>query len=124
MKNIKAFAIILLIWFLGEILSGLLKNIIVIPGSILGFIILFLLLQLKIIKLDMMSEMADFFLKHMTLLLIPIAISFISYFDVIKESIVPILLTGVAVTIVSLIITMKFVDLLVLASNRRKESQK
>lgn len=124
MKNIKAFAIILLIWFTGELLSNLIKNIIVIPGSILGFIMLFLLLQFRVLKVGMLAEMADFFLEHMTLLLIPIAISFISYFKVIGESIVPILITGVAVTIVSMILTMKFVDILVSVSNKRRETKK
>lgn len=120
MKNIKAFAIILLIWFTGELLSGLIKNIIVIPGSILGFIMLFMLLQLRLLKVEMLSEMADFFLGHMTLLLIPIAISFIGYFKVIGESIIPILMTGVLVTIISMILTMKFVDILVSMYNKRK----
>ena len=124
MKNIKAFAIILMIWFAGELLSELIKKIIVIPGSILGFIILFLLLQFRLLKVDLLSEMADFFLGHMTLLLIPIAISFISYFKVIGESIVPILMTGVVVTIVSMILTMKFVDILVSLSNKRGERKK
>jgi holin-like protein len=124
MKNIKAFAIILLIWFAGELLSNLINNIIVIPGSILGFMILFLLLQFRVLKVDLLAEMADFFLGHMTLLLIPIAISFISYFKVIGESIVPILMTGVVVTIVSMVLTMKFVDILVSVSNKRRETKK
>lgn len=120
MNNIIAFTIILIIWFIGEIVSGWIHKYIIIPGSILGFVFLFVLLQTKIIKLELMAEMADFFLKHMTLLLIPIAISFISYFDVIKADIVPILITGVGVTIISMILTMKFVDILVKIAEKRK----
>ena len=121
MKNIKAFAIILVIWFIGELLSGLIHEVIIIPGSILGFVILFSLLQIKILKIELMSDMADFFLKHMTLMLIPVAISFISYFETIGANIIPILICGVVMTIISLVATMKFVDFLVLASNRRKK---
>jgi|GEM_PF-1550213 len=121
MKNIKAFTIILVIWFIGELLSGLIHEVIIIPGSILGFVMLFILLQLKVIKVELMSDMADFFLKHMTLMLIPVAISFISYFETIGANIIPILICGVVMTIISLVATMKFVDFLVLASNRRKK---
>ncbi len=105
-------------------MSDLLKNIITVPGSILGFIILFFLLQSKLLKVELLEEMADFFLGHMTLLLIPIAISFISYFKVIGDSIVPILLTGVVVTIVSMVLTMKFVDILISICNKKREAKK
>ena len=121
MKNIKAFTIVLIIWFAGELISGWIRDFIIIPGSILGFITLFILLQLKIVKLELMNDMADFFLKHVTLMLIPVAISFISYFDVIGANIIPILICGVIVTIISLVLTMKFVDILVNASEKRKK---
>ncbi len=121
MKNIKAFTIVLIIWFAGELISGWIRDFIIIPGSILGFITLFILLQLKIVKLELMNDMADFFLKHVTLMLIPVAISFISYFDVIGANIIPILICGVVVTIISLVLTMKFVDILVNASEKRKK---
>jgi len=123
MKNIKAFTIILIIWFVGELISGWICGFLIIPGSILGFIILFTLLQLKVVKLELMDDMADFFLKHVTLMLIPVAISFISYFDVIGVNIIPILISGVVVTIISLILTMKFVDILVTLSEKRKKAK-
>lgn len=122
MKNIKAFTIILIIWFFGELISGWIHDFIIIPGSIIGFILMFLLLQFKVIKLELMNDMADFFLKHVTLMLIPVAISFISYFDVIGANIIPILICGVIVTIISLVLTMKFVDILVLISEKRKKA--
>ena len=121
MKNIKAFTIVLIIWFAGELISGWIRDFIIIPGSILGFITLFILLQLKIVKLELMNDMADFFLKHVTLMLIPVAISFISYFDVIGANIIPILICGVVVTIISLVLTMKFTDILVSISEKRKK---
>ena len=123
MKNIKAFTIILIIWFAGELISGWIHDFIIIPGSILGFIMLFVLLQLKIVKLELMNDMAEFFLKHVTLMLIPVAISFTSYFKDLRENNTPILICGVVVTIISLILTMKFVDVLVSVSEKRKKVQ-
>ena len=42
--------IILGIWAVGELISSLISNIITMPGTIIGMIILFLLLQFKIMK--------------------------------------------------------------------------
>ena len=50
MKIFNQLGIILGIWAGGEIISSLFKNIINIPGTIIGMIILFLFLQFKVIK--------------------------------------------------------------------------
>ena len=47
MKIFNQIGILLGVWAAGEVVSQFIKNIINIPGSILGMIILFLLLQLK-----------------------------------------------------------------------------
>ena len=49
MKIFNQIGILLGVWA-GEVVSQFIKNIINIPGSILGMIILFLLLQFKIIS--------------------------------------------------------------------------
>ena len=121
MKNITAFALVLFIWFIGELISMLIYNFIMIPGSILGFILMFLLLQLGIIKIELISDLADFFMKHITLLLIPLLISFITHFDVIGSNIALLLLTGIGVSLISLMITMKFVDILVRITDTRRK---
>ena len=50
MKVFNQIGILLGVWAAGELVSQFIKNIISIPGSILGMIILFLLLQFKVIR--------------------------------------------------------------------------
>ena len=49
MKIFNQIGILLGVWAAGEVVSQFIKNIINIPGSILGMIILFLLLNLKLL---------------------------------------------------------------------------
>jgi holin-like protein len=52
-----------------------------IPGSVIGMIILFLLLLLKIIKLSWIDEGAKFMVRHLTLFFIPATVGIIDYLD-------------------------------------------
>ena len=52
MKLLKQFSLILVILALGEYISSIISNFTVIPGSIIGIIILFLLLKIGIIKIQ------------------------------------------------------------------------
>ena len=45
MKILNQLAIILGVWALGEYISSFIQNIVVIPGSIIGMILLFILLK-------------------------------------------------------------------------------
>ena len=56
MKIFNQLGIILGIWAVGELISSLLSNIITMPGTIIGMIILFLLLQFKIMKEETIKE--------------------------------------------------------------------
>ena len=109
----KSFAIVVGVWGLGEVFSLLIKPVILIPGSIMGMILMFVFLKTKLIKLEMVEDIAGFFLQHITLFIIPFGVAFVKYWDVIRSNIFAILLCGVVATIISLILTMKFVDLLI-----------
>lgn len=50
-----------------------------IPGSILGFVALFLLLKLKVIKLSWVEKGADFLLANLLLFFIPAAVGIVQY---------------------------------------------
>ena len=49
MKVFNQLAIILGIWAVGEYISSMISSFVLIPGSIIGMILLFLMLQFKII---------------------------------------------------------------------------
>lgn len=119
MDKIKSLAIILTIWALGEAISVIIKPIVAIPGSIIGMILLFVLLRTKIIKLASIEEVTNFFLQHITLLILPFGVAFVKYWDIIQENFLVIILVGVVSTIVSFVLTMKFVDLLISISKKK-----
>ena len=63
-----------------------------IPSSIYGLIILFLLLNFKIIKPKQIKKTADFLLKLMPIMFIPAGVGIMESYSAIKPFIIPILL--------------------------------
>ena len=86
MKIFNQIGILLGVWASGEVVSQFIKNIINIPGSILGMIILFLLLQFKIISEEKIKDVADFLLGNMGIFFIPAGVSLIQSLGLIKEN--------------------------------------
>ena len=86
MKIFNQIGILLGVWAAGEVVSQFIKNIINIPGSILGMIILFLLLQFKIISEEKIKDVADFLLGNMGIFFIPAGVSLIQSLGLIKEN--------------------------------------
>ena len=60
MKTLNQLAIILGLWALGEYISSFIQSVVVIPGSIIGMILLFILLKAKVIKLESINEVISF----------------------------------------------------------------
>lgn len=63
------------------------------PAPVLGIIILFILLEFKIVKDIWIKDFCEFILKDMILFFIPLFVGIISYYDIIIKNIVPILIT-------------------------------
>ena len=113
MKIIKQLTILFTIWAFGELMSFLLRSIILIPGSILGMLILFILLNFKVIKMDMIKEVVDFLLENIAFFVIPAGVSLMNYYGLITENLLPILICGIGITFITMTITMKLVDILI-----------
>ena len=75
MKILNQLAIILGLWALGEYISSFIQSVVVIPGSIIGMILLFILLKAKVIKLESINEVSNFFLDNMAIFFITIFVS-------------------------------------------------
>ncbi len=71
------------------------------PGSVLSMIILFLLLFFRVVRVDQIQQKADFLLKNMAFFFIPAGIGIISSFDIIRDSILPLVFIAVAATILT-----------------------
>lgn len=100
MKYLKQFLIILAISFVGEILHMLLP--LPIPASIYGILILFTLLETKLLPLRLVKETGDFLIEIMPVMFLPAAVGIIDSWEVIEPS----LLAYLTVTIVSTVLVM------------------
>ncbi len=73
MKIFSALALASVIAFASELLSGLLLP--MIPGSVIGIIIMTILLYSKSIKYKTIEEVSGFFLDNLVFFLIPVVVS-------------------------------------------------
>lgn len=90
-----------------------------IPGTILGIILVFILLETKIIRLEWIETGANYLVGNLMLFLIPSAVGVIQYKDLLSEN----GLTLIAVIIISSITVMVFTGLFAqnMPRGKRKE---
>ncbi|WP_223266422.1 CidA/LrgA family protein [Gelidibacter gilvus] len=81
-KLLKAFLILFLFLGLGELIKYFIE--IPIPGNILGMVLIFIALKLKLIKLEWVKPASDTLLNYLVLFFIPFGVGLMSYFDFIN----------------------------------------
>lgn len=112
MKLLKELAIYFGITFISEIIAKLLP--INIPPSIIGIVIMFTLLELKVLKTEDVEMTGDYLIKIMPILFVPAGVGLIKYLDVLKIVAVPMvfvitLSTAIVMTAVG-VVTQKLVE--------------
>ncbi|WP_313374363.1 CidA/LrgA family protein [Chishuiella sp.] len=70
------------------------------PSSIIGLVLLFILLQKKVVKVDEISSFSGFLIKNMGIFFVPPCVAMLNYFDILGKSIVPILVATLLSTII------------------------
>ena len=95
MKYLGQIFIILLVSFVGELLNTLIP--LPIPASIYGIILLFCLLEFRVIPLRAVKETGDFLVSIMQLMFIPAAVGLLEAWDVIRPNWLP----YIAITVIS-----------------------
>jgi holin-like protein len=103
MKYLIQFSIILLFLLLGEITTHLLN--IPIPSAVVGMGYLLFALLTKIIKIEQIQETSDFLLSNMLLFFVPLGVSLVTTFDIIRDSWIQIIVIVVGSTFIVLGIT-------------------
>lgn len=81
--------LIILIWGVGELINRLVLP--VLPGSVIGMVILFLLLYFKVIKVKHIKEVSDFVIKNLAFFFVHATVGIISSYGIIKDDILSIL---------------------------------
>lgn len=113
MKIFNQLGIILGIFAMGEIISSLFSSVIKIPGAIMGMILLFLLLQFKVIKEEKIKDVADFLLNNMAIFFVPAGVSLINSLGLIGDNILVLVLTSTIATIIVMLATGMTVEFMI-----------
>ena len=74
--------IILATYFIGQLLQTLFH--LPIPGTVIGLLLLFLALQIRIIKVEMIEDVCEFLISNMSFLFIPAGVGLMTAFGVLK----------------------------------------
>ncbi|MBT2146087.1 CidA/LrgA family protein [Clostridioides difficile] len=120
MKVFNQLVIILSIWVIGEYISSFIQGIILIPGSIVGMLLLFLLLQFKVLDLSSIENVSGFFLDNMAIFFIPAGVSLIKSLDLIRENVLVLLLVICLSTLIVMYTTGIIVEKMI---KRRKKDK-
>ena len=100
MKFVLQFLIIMVFAFVGELLHYFIP--LPIPASIYGIVLLFLALELKVVKVSDIEQTSSFLIAIMPLMFLPPAMGVIESWDLIQGAWLP----YVVVTVVSTVVVM------------------
>ena len=103
MKYLKQLMIILGAYLLGVAIQFMFN--LPIPGTVLGLVILFLGLYSGIIKVEMIEDMCEILISHMSFLFVPAGVGLITSFNLLSENIVALSLIILISTIIVWLIT-------------------
>jgi holin-like protein len=97
----------------GNFISNLIADIIVIPGNIIGMVILLTLLTTNVLKLSMIEETGNFMLKYMGFFFVPLTVGLMESYKLIQSSIIQIVVILVLSCIIVMFVSGKVTDLLI-----------
>lgn len=122
MKLLRELLIILVFYFVGEILTKLLN--LPVPGNIMGMILLLILLCTNVVKLEMVDTVANFLLEHLAFFFIPAGVGLLTSLVVINDSFIRLLIVCFISTIITIAVTALVVDFMTKEKNKGAKKQK
>lgn len=99
---LKAIMIVFGCLFLGQLIVGLFD--LPLPPSVIGLILLFLALQVGLVKLATIEKLAKVLMDYLVLLVVPACISIMQYLDIIRDDFW-VLIIGVSVSTILVLLT-------------------
>ena len=122
MKYIKQFILILAISFAGELLKYLLP--LPVPASIYGLVILFILLETGILKLDAVKETSVFLIEIMPLMFIPAGVGLMESWGDLNSMLVEVVVIILVSTVLVMGVSGKVTELVLKRSANKKGETK
>lgn len=105
--------IIYIIYSVGNFISSLISNIIVIPGNIIGMVILLLLFTSNVLKISMIEETSSFMIKYMSFFFVPSTVGIMESYKLIQDSIIEIMIILIVSCILVMYVSCKVTDVLI-----------
>ncbi len=121
MRLLLQLALILSVCFIGDVLHRVCG--IPLPGNILSMLILLLLLCTKIVKVEQIEEMSNFFLKRLPFFFLPPAVGIISTYELLEGNILLLIFLCILVTVATIAASGKATDILLGLLERRKNRE-
>ncbi len=122
MKYLLQFCRILGIAFFSEILHEVIP--LAIPASIYGIVILFILLETGLLKLDKIRETGKFLIEIMPVMFIPAAVGLVQSWDIITPSLAAYAITTVLSTILVMGVAGLVTQSIIRKGKKKKDLQK
>ncbi len=110
MKLIKQLFWIFFFSLLGEVLSAAIRNIVAIPGSVIGMVLLFFALHFNIIKMEQVEEVGTWLTDNMAVLFVPAGVGLLTQMDVLASVWWQLLIIMVVTVVVLLVVVGKVVQ--------------
>ena len=121
MKYIRQFVIILFISFIGEALKYVLP--LPIPASIYGLVLMFVLLETKVLKVEAVQDAGKFLIEIMPLMFIPAGVGLMNSWDVMESVLIPLTVITAASTIFVMAVTGKMAQHIIRKNKREGQEQ-
>ena len=122
MKYLRQFMMILLVSFVGELLKYAIP--LPVPASIYGLVILFILLETGVLKLDAVKDTAIFLIEIMPLMFIPAGVGLIESWGDLSNMLVEVTVITVVSTVLVMGVSGKVTELVLKHSARKKGETK
>ena len=122
MKYLRQFMIILLVSFLGELLKYVIP--LPVPASIYGLVILFILLEIGILKLDAVKETSVFLIEIMPLMFIPAGVGLMESWGDLNSMLLEVVVIILVSTVLVMGVSGKVTELVLKRSANKKGETK
>ena len=116
---INEFMLILVINYVGILISTVLPF--PLPGTITALLLLFLLLQFKVLKLEKIENAGNFLLLNMTIFFMPPTVKIIDSYELLEKDLFKIIVIIIVSTFLTMGITGKVVQLMIDFKERKEK---
>ena len=117
---LREFMLIFTINYVGILLSKILH--LPLPGTIASLLLLFLMLQFKVLKLEKIENAGNFLLLNMTIFFMPPTVKIIDSYELLEKDLFKIIVIIIVSTFLTMGITGKVVQLMIDFKERKEKN--